>query len=62
VGVPVCLPRELRRPTLVRAADWWAKDLLLGRVALLAGGNRSFVALGHLHGSRVAATSPFCTV
>jgi hypothetical protein len=33
-------------PSLVHAADWWAKAPLSARVALLAGGNRSFVAHG----------------
>jgi hypothetical protein len=49
VGAPICLPRELRCLALVRAANWWAEAPFSGRVALLAGGNRSFAALGLPH-------------
>jgi hypothetical protein len=33
----------------VRTAGWWAKAPVLERVALLAGGNRLFAALGLPH-------------
>jgi hypothetical protein len=40
------LPREPRRPILVRVDDWWAQALLPMRVVLVADNNSSLTALG----------------